>query len=151
MSGSTPNPSDSDRGAAVVSDETATAAPLPAGVFCVDCGYDLRGLTSERCPECGVSIVELHGGQSLIPWVHRKHVGFWRAYWKTVWLVFRRPKTLALEMVRKVDWGDSQSFRWTTTAIAYACVLLATLTWYACHYVYAWPISVGRRRGCSRT
>jgi hypothetical protein len=26
---------------------------VPRGHFCGDCGYSLRGVTSERCPECG--------------------------------------------------------------------------------------------------
>ena len=27
--------------------------PAPAGIYCLTCRYDLRGLTSSRCPECG--------------------------------------------------------------------------------------------------
>lgn len=25
----------------------------PDGIHCVRCGYDMRGLNSDRCPECG--------------------------------------------------------------------------------------------------
>lgn len=28
--------------------------------LCGECGYDLRGLSGERCPECGATIVALH-------------------------------------------------------------------------------------------
>jgi hypothetical protein len=27
--------------------------PAPEGIYCLTCRYDLRGLTSNRCPECG--------------------------------------------------------------------------------------------------
>jgi len=27
-------------------------------LICIDCGYDLRGLTTDRCPECGNAIRE---------------------------------------------------------------------------------------------
>jgi len=30
-----------------------TGKPAPAGNACVQCGYDMRGLPSPRCPECG--------------------------------------------------------------------------------------------------
>ena len=28
-------------------------SPAPEGIYCISCRYDLRGLTSNRCPECG--------------------------------------------------------------------------------------------------
>lgn len=30
-----------------------TAFPVPEGIFCLRCRYELRGLTSRTCPECG--------------------------------------------------------------------------------------------------
>jgi hypothetical protein len=30
-----------------------TQFPTPEGIFCLRCRYELRGLTSRRCPECG--------------------------------------------------------------------------------------------------
>ena len=27
--------------------------PVPEGIYCLSCRYELRGLTSNRCPECG--------------------------------------------------------------------------------------------------
>lgn len=30
-----------------------TAFPVPEGIFCLRCRYELRGLTSRACPECG--------------------------------------------------------------------------------------------------
>lgn len=28
-------------------------SPAPEGIYCLNCRYELRGLTSNRCPECG--------------------------------------------------------------------------------------------------
>ena len=28
-------------------------SPAPEGIYCLTCRYELRGLTSTRCPECG--------------------------------------------------------------------------------------------------
>ena len=49
--------------------------PLPEGIYCLDCGYDLRGSTSARCPECGFSLELLRTGESQIPWAHRRELG----------------------------------------------------------------------------
>lgn len=29
------------------------AAPVPSGLYCLHCHYNLKGLTTYRCPECG--------------------------------------------------------------------------------------------------
>ncbi len=124
MTGSTPNPADVKPAEAPAPEAMLAREALRPGIACVSCGYDLRGLTSERCPECGVSIVGLHSGQSLIPWVHRKHLGLWRAYWKTVWLVVRRPRHVDCEAERKVLYADATRFRWVTAAFATLPALL---------------------------
>jgi len=28
---------------------------IPRGCYCADCGYNLRGVHSGRCPECGLA------------------------------------------------------------------------------------------------
>jgi hypothetical protein len=96
---------------------------LPIGAACPDCGYDLRGSTSTRCPECGFLLEVLRIRESQIPWSHRRQLGWFRAYWKTVWLVLRHPKRLCLEMSRPVSYPDSQSFRWVTLLHAYLPVV----------------------------
>lgn len=116
--------------------ETPPAA-LPAiavDLFCPSCAYNLRGLTGNRCPECGESIDGLRDPVSRIPWVHRKQLGWWRAYWKTVSFVMFKQKHFANEMARPVSYGDSQGFRWVTIGFAYIPVLLANLL------VIVWPI-----------
>lgn len=123
----------SDRTAAATGDvpdgSRSDLTPLPVGVLCPDCGYDLRWLTSERCPECGFALEGLRARQSEIPWSHRRELGAFRAYWKTVWLVGRRPKRFCLEMARPVSYRDSQSFRWVTALHAYLPILIVSITW----------------------
>src|SRR5438128_163233 len=56
--------------------------------FCPQCGYSLRGLNPRDsaaaevcCPECGFAVDLRTLQQSIIPWVHRREIGRWRAYW----------------------------------------------------------------------
>jgi len=77
-----------------IGNSTDAAPTITAGAYaddlnCPKCGYSLRGLTSERCPECGMSLAEVNALGSAIPWVHRRSIGTWRAYWRTVdWATF---------------------------------------------------------------
>ncbi len=103
--------------------------PLPDGMYCLDCGYDLRGSTSARCPECGFALELLRTGESQIPWAHRREMGRFRAYWKTVWLVTRWPKRFCSEIARPVSYRGSQSFRWLTVLHAYPPVFIAAAIW----------------------
>ena len=98
----------------------ASPDSIAQDIFCQDCGYNLRGLTGDRCPECGRSLEGLRSTVSKIPWVHRKEIGRFRAYWKTVWFVMFRQRQFCDEMARDHRYGDSQKFRWTT--IAFACL-----------------------------
>ena len=94
---------------------------------CPACGYDLRGLTSDRCPECGLTIDR--AAVSRIPWVHRARIGRFRAYWRTAWMATARTAALAAEVQRPVDLRDGQTFRWINVLIAW--VPLAGLTAWA--------------------
>jgi hypothetical protein len=113
-----------------------TVDPLPAiaqDLFCQTCGYNLRGLTGNRCPECGGSLDGVRSLIPQIPWVYRKEIGWFRAYWRTVWFVMIRQARFCDEMARPVSYRDCQSFRWVTvlmTAIPFVPPLLALhLTW----------------------
>gem|GEM_PF-503192 len=88
-------------------------------IFCQTCGYNLRGLVSNRCPECGSSFEHIRGGDPEIPWMYRKRLGWFRAYWKTVFFVMFRQKRFADEMARPVSFKESQSFRWVTVLMAF--------------------------------
>ena len=112
--------------------------PLPVGVLCPDCGYDLRGLTSDRCPECGFGLDVLRARESLIPWSHRRELGTFRAYWKTVWWVARYPKRFWREMARPVSYRDSQSFRWVSSLHAYLPILIGSVLWCVFDHLRGW-------------
>src|SRR2546430_12165891 len=94
----------------------ATARPTDAldstpQRFCPDCGYDLRGLTSGRCPECGLLIDDAALAASPIPWVHRRRIGRVRAFFRTLMLTTFRPKRLAAAAAVPVDYREAQRFR----------------------------------------
>jgi len=105
----------------------AARPAIAEDLFCQNCGYNLRGLTGDACPECGGSLAGVRSQVSQIPWVHRKQLGWWRAYWKTVFFVMFRQRQFAEEMARPVSYRDSQSFRWVTVGFAYLPILLANL------------------------
>lgn len=112
------------------------ASPLPPTLldfYCPECDYNLRGLTSDRCPECGQSIDFLKLSESQIPWVRRAELGRCRAYYRTIrWVMFRR-KRFAHEIARPAGFSDSQKFRWITILIAYATTLATAAAWYGFH------------------
>lgn len=100
---------------------------IPFDVFCQECGYNLRGLTGDRCPECGTSLEALRSPTSQIPWVHRDELGWWRAYWGTVRMVTFHRKRLCEEMLRPIRFDDAQRFRWVTVMLVYVPLLIASL------------------------
>jgi hypothetical protein len=95
---------------------------------CPHCGYDLRAIASERCPECGEPIDRDAARRSQIPWAHRRQIGWWRAYWRTVALVLLHPKKLAAEIARPVSYRDAQVFRCITilaTSVPFGLIFVA--------------------------
>ncbi len=107
-----------------------TDAPLAAievDLYCPKCGYNLRGLTGNRCPECGDDITIIRERKSQIPWLYRDKEGLLRAYWKTVWLVMGRNERFCLEIGREIDEGEARRFRRMTLLFAYVPFVLVTL------------------------
>ncbi len=96
-------------------------------IFCQTCGYNLRGLTSNRCPECGSSFEHIRGGDPEIPWMYRRRLGWFRAYWKTVFFVMFKQARFADEMARPVSFKESQSFRWVTVFMAFVPVTILAI------------------------
>ena len=93
------------------------AIPLP----CPRCGYDLRGNSAGVCPECGEAFDAAALTTAAIPWQSRREIGRFRAFRRTVWLAVRRPKELAAQASRPVDYADARRFQ-------IVCVTLAWLT-----------------------
>jgi hypothetical protein len=96
----------------------AKCSPVAESLICPACGYDLRGIASERCPECGAAVDRTSLGVSRIPWVHRQKIGRVRAYLSTMRLAMFRPRALAQEINRPVPYADSQRFRAVTVILA---------------------------------
>lgn len=107
--------------------------PLPEGAFCPDCSYDLRGSTSDRCPECGGKIDAFRATSSQLPWTRRGQLGVERAYWRTVAVVMFRQKHFRNEIVRPVDYGAAQRFRWATILHLALPVLVVLLILHITH------------------
>ncbi len=101
------------------------AEAIGQDIFCQDCGYNLRGLTSDRCPECGGSLDTIRAAASVIPWVYRHEIGRFRAYWKTVSLAMSRRRSFCEEMARPINFKDCQRFRWVTILHVYVSILIA--------------------------
>lgn len=118
-------------------DEKVRSAPAPPDharadqiaedVYCPACAYNLRTLTSNRCPECGLDIAFIKSAESHLPWMNRDKVGPVRAYLMTVWMVVFRTKHFCLEMSRPVDEVEARRFHRVTITLAFAPFLLFTL------------------------
>lgn len=104
-------------------------------VPCPRCNYDLRALAGDVCPECGLEVGANFAAGTLIPFAHRKLLGFWRAYWKTVLRVTFKPRRFALHASQPVDYGDARLFQHVTVLLASLAV--AGLAIIASHCGYA--------------
>jgi hypothetical protein len=89
-------------------------------LHCPACGYNLFGIESEKCPECGLEIDRTQAAISRIPWEHRDRIGSIRAFFRTVILATIHPKKLAAEMNRPVSYAHAKRFR-------HICAILAWL------------------------
>ncbi|HEY8668918.1 MAG TPA: hypothetical protein VIL86_19880 [Tepidisphaeraceae bacterium] len=100
-------------------------------IFCAGCGYNLRGLSSDRCPECGLAIDRESLRRSQLPWPQRRSIGRWRAYWRTVFATIFRPARIAAEMNLPASHREAWRFRLVTILIAWVplAAALAVLAW----------------------
>ena len=80
-----------------------------AGQYCPGCGYDLRGLSSGRCPECGLGIDQIKGG--LIVWEDRHVIGVWRAFMRTLLAGTFGPVRMARATAGPMDVQSALLFR----------------------------------------
>jgi hypothetical protein len=112
--------------------------------FCIGCGYNLRGLSSERCPECGLRIDTAQGSE--IAWEARKEIGGLRAFWRTMMRGTFHVKRLAHAVAHPVDSGSAMGFRVIVSLLA--ALPVSVLFWIIVHaekgtgFVSAWEPGV---------
>jgi hypothetical protein len=93
--------------------------------LCPSCGYNLRALTSTRCPECGQPFDPEKLSTANIPWLKRAALGTWPAYWQTVFHAMLHPLDFADEIwnAQRLDPIAARSFRRITLLIADISIL----------------------------
>src|SRR5262245_58970126 len=96
---------------------------------CESCGYNLRGLTVNRCPECGIQFDPIRDPLARIPWLHRKEIGLIAAYFGTVFQVLLRPRKFVNEFRRptRIPQVAGEKFRILNIWIAVTSVTVAPL------------------------
>jgi hypothetical protein len=98
---------------------TASVDMSRVDLHCPQCGYNLRGIESDACPECGMTIDRAAFAESQLPWSHRKRIGYVRGYLRTLAMGMLDSKQLAMEVARPVSFRDAQKFRFITILIAW--------------------------------
>jgi hypothetical protein len=107
-----------------------TATP-PRTVLCPSCGYDLRGMTGDRCSECGLVIDRDALRRSGFPWAHRKALGRVRAFLKTVWLATADSESLRMEAAKEQSVRDAAWFaRWVAVSLSLCFLAVVALIVY---------------------
>jgi hypothetical protein len=108
---------------------SASPGPLDREAYCEHCGYNLRGLTELRCPECGTPFVPKAPSGSLLPWKQRRAIGRLEAYVRTVWMVVARPRRFADEvwLAGTISHREARTFRLITVAIAFVSLAMVAL------------------------
>ena len=99
-----------------MADQVIAVEESGAGRYCIGCGYNLRGLLSDRCPECGLPVDAANG--SAIPWEGRKQLGLFRAFRRTCWEAMFHPRRLAGAVGFPVSPSSARGFRWIVTLLA---------------------------------
>ena len=98
-------------------------APIADAVLCARCGYDLRGLLENRCPECGETFDPSKFPSARLPWlIDRDTIS--APYLATVRQVIAHPWDLG-RLVWMPVWVDekrAERFRRITMWIAIVCL-----------------------------
>jgi hypothetical protein len=109
--------------------DPAGEVPDEYDLFCEACGYSLAGLTGDRCPECGARFEPSEIPFARIPWLHRRRLGKFNAYLRTVLMVCFLPARFARELCRpvRISGKDARRFRHATMILPTALGGLAVL------------------------
>ena len=75
--------------------------PRSLDPMCDSCGYSLVGASDDgRCPECGRLVMDSLGPDARQGpvWLHRKHIGYLRAWWLTGWQLVKGPSAFGAQL-----------------------------------------------------
>jgi hypothetical protein len=106
-----------ETGAMAPSDDEARVATAPPPVdpnrdlICGGCRYNLKGIASDRCPECGRLIDRAHLTLHLIPWEQRRDIGKIAAFLRMIWRGMFDVPALAAHAQRPVSYAAAVRFR----------------------------------------
>lgn len=96
--------------------EVPVGVLIDMDVYCPQCLYNVRGVTGERCPECGLLIDREDWAASPIPWEHRRNIGSVRGYIQTVRLVTSRTRRMVMATPQGLSVRDAWRF-WLITVL----------------------------------
>jgi DNA-directed RNA polymerase subunit RPC12/RpoP len=104
-----------------------SARSADEGIRCLHCGYNLTGITSERCPECGAPfdraelLASTAGAPAPIPiWDDRETVGYLHAFLRTVAAVCLTPRRYLRRMPPNPSIESARAFCLTCYLVAAA-------------------------------
>jgi len=108
------------------SSEPDSLVPADEDRRCVGCGYSLRALTLNRCPECGLEFDPDRLPQPSIPWLLEESFS---TFVQTVGMVLLHPRAFGEHVWRDVDISARRStrFRWITVGVACLSMLAVPL------------------------
>ena len=105
---------------------TAITLPVEADLLCGHCGQNLRGVVSDRCPECGGRFDRARILTAAIPWEQRRQIGRFKAYWRTVrFVTFRAPRM----GIDSVTLTAAKSFRRWTVGMLIVTLSVPIIVW----------------------
>ncbi len=96
-------------------------------LICPYCGYDLRTLTTDACPECGGAVDEQSLIAAHVPWEARHQIGTVRALWRTAWRVTWKTKAFCHAVARPVDYAAARRFQLITVTALWVSLVVAAL------------------------
>jgi hypothetical protein len=114
-------------------------APVQYDILCRKCGYNLRGLSDRRCPECGEAFEPFEAGSGNIPWAQRRWIGFLDAFWHTVHLVLFDTAKLSKEAWNPHEPDEREAIAFRRLAILHAWVPITVLWIAAAKWVVPGP------------
>ncbi|MCA9244349.1 MAG: hypothetical protein KDA32_10365 [Phycisphaerales bacterium] len=104
----------------MAAEEVTNGVDLSRPAPCPQCGYDLRGQSTEVCPECNFNGEDWERRRFRIPWQEGRVTGRrgwlrgFRDYVVTTWLILGQPKQFASAVFGRISWSRAISYRrWT--------------------------------------